>query len=668
MKHIGSRSEAGARLVSRERDVRVRFEQDAVPATDGKRIVLPAPAERGDRALALEEHRASLAHEAGHVRHTDMEAYTSLSPFGQHVFNCLEDVRVETLVGQDYRGYGQDLRRSAARHARSLLQLMQAGLDPAEEVLVALLVQHALGRAPALSAEAEKLRALAGPELAQLEDLRRDPERQASRQLAQVARRIVELWGERRVRAGVGGTALSLHEALATGAREAAGSEGEPGAYSACTDTDEVGRCVETDVEVARDDQEAISKHLVPVRRALQRVLQLHPRPRTIGEQERGQRLDARALWKLAALGDTRIFEQEVPGTRPDAAFALLVDESGSMHGDKIAMARRAALLLAAGLEEVGVPVLVAGHSTVEPLPLKSADLQRVEDRRSAGFARCDSLRVQVYKDFADGLRGARPRLGCMRARNHNVDGEALAAVAMPLARRREAHRHLLVLSDGSPECSLCAEALLVSHLTTALRAITAAGVGVTGIGIQTDNVERLYPSWLVIEDLAELGPALVRLARGAIARAPGREVRGAIVRRISSSGPRRSRRSCCSPAAVAREARAPGRWSPRSRRPRSRRRLQPRRRQRPSRPASASTHRQRPCRRPRRRATPVRPRPRSGRNASASRRASAPRGACRWPRRLPRARSQPRPAAPTSVRSEPPPRPGCSNRRTPCR
>lgn len=72
--------------------------------TDGQHIWLPdLPPESELRPVAW----GLLAHEASHVRHTDMTVFqreASASPLRQHLLNVLEDVRIERAIRRDYPG------------------------------------------------------------------------------------------------------------------------------------------------------------------------------------------------------------------------------------------------------------------------------------------------------------------------------------------------------------------------------------------------------------------------------------------------------------------------------------------------------------------------------------------------------------------------------------
>ena len=74
-------------------------------ASDGESIFIPAlPLDSPRDLVALA--RGYLDHEAAHVRETDFDLAKSskLTPFGKHVWNIIEDWRVERIMGGHYPG------------------------------------------------------------------------------------------------------------------------------------------------------------------------------------------------------------------------------------------------------------------------------------------------------------------------------------------------------------------------------------------------------------------------------------------------------------------------------------------------------------------------------------------------------------------------------------
>jgi cobalamin biosynthesis protein CobT len=179
---------------------------------------------------------------------------------------------------------------------------------------------------------------------------------------------------------------------------------------------------------------------------------------------------------------------------RADAAFALLIDCSGSMRGPKITAAIAAARVFAEALARVGAPFLVAGFQDVTfPLAPAGAPLARALD----GIA---SARLEVA--------GTRP--GGNNVPRHNDDGPCLLATAADLRALPARQRVLVVLSDGAPS----GRRSDANDLRSAVARLTREGdidlIGI-GIGPQATHVSTYYPRHVVVERVDALPAALVR-------------------------------------------------------------------------------------------------------------------------------------------------------------
>ncbi|MBW1987593.1 MAG: VWA domain-containing protein, partial [Deltaproteobacteria bacterium] len=72
-------------------------------------IVLPVLPEDDHRAAILA--RGYLDHEAGHIKHTEMEIKKIGNPLGDSLLNTLEDIRIEQAMGRRYPGCRQNLHK-----------------------------------------------------------------------------------------------------------------------------------------------------------------------------------------------------------------------------------------------------------------------------------------------------------------------------------------------------------------------------------------------------------------------------------------------------------------------------------------------------------------------------------------------------------------------------
>lgn len=110
----------------------------------------------------------------------------------------------------------------------------------------------------------------------------------------------------------------------------------------------------------------------------------------------------------------------------PQLAVCLLVDESGSMNGIKIAKALETAILLEDFCRGLNLPISVIGHSYY------------------------DGVRLNQYIMF-DGNKNDKYRLASMSAGGDNRDGFALRYCIKLLEKRQEPGKLLILISDGQP-------------------------------------------------------------------------------------------------------------------------------------------------------------------------------------------------------------------------
>jgi hypothetical protein len=113
--------------------------------------------------------------------------------------------------------------------------------------------------------------------------------------------------------------------------------------------------------------------------------------------------------------------------------IGLLVDESGSMGGDKIAKARQASIFLNEVFKKVSdVRLYIYGHT---------AD--------SGGGITYGDVGIRVYKEHGKATDAY--TLGSISARHNNRDGDAILACAKRIRRTNSDPCLLFVISDGAP-------------------------------------------------------------------------------------------------------------------------------------------------------------------------------------------------------------------------
>ncbi|MBX2834084.1 MAG: cobaltochelatase subunit CobT [Micavibrio sp.] len=209
-------------------------------------------------------------------------------------------------------------------------------------------------------------------------------------------------------------------------------------------------------------------------------------------------------------------FKQEREQEFRDTVVTLLIDNSGSMRGRPIALAAMSADIIARTLERCGVKVEVLGFTTRAWKGGKSRELWQ-EQGRPPMPGRLNDLRHIIYKAADAPMRRTRKNIGLMLKEGilkENIDGEALVWAYNRLAKRPEARKILMVISDGAPvddsTLSVNPTNLLEADLRSVIKWIEdKSKVELTAIGIGHD-VTRYYERALTISDADALAGALV--------------------------------------------------------------------------------------------------------------------------------------------------------------
>jgi len=138
-----------------------------------------------------------------------------------------------------------------------------------------------------------------------------------------------------------------------------------------------------------------------------------------------GKRFDAGAAYRK----DGKVFIKNImPQDLQPLAVALLIDESGSMSGERSQVAMATAIILQNFCEQLNIPIAIYGHST-----------------SSYG---CE---LYSYIEFDTYTKKDKYRLTDIGARGCNRDGAALRYTAERLMTRPEEAKVLILISDGQP-------------------------------------------------------------------------------------------------------------------------------------------------------------------------------------------------------------------------
>ncbi len=238
----------------------------------------------------------------------------------------------------------------------------------------------------------------------------------------------------------------------------------------------------------------------------LQRRLLAARQSRWSFDEETGL-LDNRRLSRLVTPGgDRAVFRQERATPVPEACVTLLVDQSGSMRGERQRIVALAVAFATQTLERCRIPCEVLGYTT-----RFGAENPVVDAWRAAGSpprpGRLNALRHIVYKAASHPWPRARNSMRLLLREGfgkENVDGEALAWAARRLAARPEPRKILIVLCDGVPHdaatVGAMGRAFLENHLRAVIREVEGATIHLAAFGAGSD-VGRFYRHAVVLRD-----------------------------------------------------------------------------------------------------------------------------------------------------------------------
>jgi len=199
-----------------------------------------------------------------------------------------------------------------------------------------------------------------------------------------------------------------------------------------------------------------------------------------------------------------------------DAIVSLLIDHSGSMRGQPMFFAARAALVASDLLESLGAKQEVLGFTTSRWKGGQSRE-KWLNDRQPAYPGRLNDLLHIIYCSTG-GKLSAQRCADMLRPDliKENIDGEAIEWAASRLRQREERQKCLIVLSDGAPvdDSTLLenGDRYLDHHLRHVISEIQQAGdIRLAAIGI-SHRVEQYYKHGITISSPEELESTLVQL------------------------------------------------------------------------------------------------------------------------------------------------------------
>jgi cobaltochelatase CobT len=234
----------------------------------------------------------------------------------------------------------------------------------------------------------------------------------------------------------------------------------------------------------------------------VRRLLQIRARSRFEYGQKKGK-LDQSRLARIGmrdAPGfNERIFKNKIINDTTDTAVTVLLDASGSMHGNKWAHAIKSAELINATVSRaLGIPLEILAFTDDE-----------------TGTIIYEAKR---FNQLRLGDEELLQRLGYASAyMSGNADGEAVLYAYNRLRQRREKRKVLIVVSDGAPSCSR--EGDIDEFTKVVIKEIEAdRHVDIYGLGLMSTSVRRYYKHHVVVNHGDSLEQSLLTLIDKSIA------------------------------------------------------------------------------------------------------------------------------------------------------
>lgn len=265
--------------------------------------------------------------------------------------------------------------------------------------------------------------------------------------------------------------------------------------------------------------ENSVRKEIAVIQKNLHNIVLDELAPRWIPGADKGKRIDRRLLARIP-LGERSFFKYKVETDILNIAFFLLIDESGSMYGEKTKQARRCAIMFGKVLDKIGIPCMIAGFTTGDLTTEQAAKARR--GGRTIGVGNCynrsDNLRHNIYKRFHEPYDRIKTKMVKISALSENYDQDDVEWAWKHLqeyCRLNNVERKvLIVISDGQP----CGGAAAREKLKRVVNEIGCdPNADVIGIGIRTNYVKDFYHKCVEINDVAELGINVVRLLESAI-------------------------------------------------------------------------------------------------------------------------------------------------------
>lgn len=233
-----------------------------------------------------------------------------------------------------------------------------------------------------------------------------------------------------------------------------------------------------------------IPKIVKSARKDLDKVLKAEAFEDELQKQYAGNKFSVRNAYR----SDKRVFAKtHQPMEQKDLSVSIMIDNSGSMYGERITSAKKTAVMLYEFCKVENIPITIMGHTE-----------EGWKDVELYSFADADSF------DDNDGQR-----LLTMQSLACNRDGAAIRFACERLIKRPEEKKLFIIISDGQPNGDgYCGEEAY-KDLNSIKREYERKGIEfiAAAIGDDKDRIKMIYGrNYLDVDNLEKLPKQLSKI------------------------------------------------------------------------------------------------------------------------------------------------------------
>lgn len=298
---------------------------------------------------------------------------------------------------------------------------------------------------------------------------------------------------------GLKDLSAALEEAI-TGEVEDDVLRGEHSWRPSCPEMDEVRFATGGNQVASRSILDSVRRETATMKARLRAKFLEARRPITLHGVACGSDLSDRrmidSLFEIRCGQDpTRPDEMKLNRPECSLAVAVVIDQSGSMHGMR-ADATRAMAAIVDSLDSLHCPVLCVGprNGKYDYNSPYSNDCHR-----NAGVI------IDVFKNWDEPMNRCLARFSATTATGGTPLEDGIQYALQSLSHRKERHRLVIVITDGCPDRpDVC---------TRQIRLAAEAGVSIIGVGIGggAEEVKRLFKFPIVVPKVSDLPVILVK-------------------------------------------------------------------------------------------------------------------------------------------------------------